>query len=146
MAEQRPALEAIGMAGPVMVTVGDAEKMTTFLDNNPEIPRELLFADASESFDAYAAAGFGKIGEQGEPTAKLRAPTDVPWLKYLGNVGKVMPTIEGFGQVPEGVLRLGGTFVLDAESVLFGWADEIPGDHPEVEDVLRAAGVGEALA
>jgi len=39
---------------------------------------------------------------------------------------------------PEGVLRLGGTFVLDGEDVVYAFADELPGKHPEVADVMAA--------
>ena len=39
------------------------------------------------------------------------------------------------------VLRLGGTFVVDDDTVRFAHADKFPGDHPAIADVLRAAGI-----
>ncbi len=38
--------------------------------------------------------------------------------------------------VPEGVLRLGGTFVLNGNDVLYAQAEELPGMSPEIKDVL----------
>ena len=37
------------------------------------------------------------------------------------------------------MLRLGGTFVVDDDTVRFAHADKFPGDHPAIADVLRAA-------
>ncbi len=39
------------------------------------------------------------------------------------------------------MLRLGGTFVVDDDTVRFAHADKFPGDHPAIADVLRAAGI-----
>ena len=39
------------------------------------------------------------------------------------------------------ILRLGGTFVVDDDTVRFAHADKFPGDHPAIADVLRAAGI-----
>ena len=53
------------------------------------------------------------------------------------------PVPEGlkFGEIPEGVLRLGGTFFVDDDAVSFAHADKFPGDHPAIADVLRAGRV-----
>lgn len=44
-----------------------------------------------------------------------------------------------FGEVPEGVLWTGGTFVVQGNEVIYQWTDTVPGNHPVVEDVLTAA-------
>jgi hypothetical protein len=44
-----------------------------------------------------------------------------------------------FGEVPEGVLRLGGTFVVKGDKVLYQWNDRLPGDHPDIQEVLEIA-------
>jgi hypothetical protein len=40
--------------------------------------------------------------------------------------------------LPQGVLRLGGTFAVDGGAVLFAHSDGVPGDHPNVADVIDA--------
>jgi hypothetical protein len=44
-----------------------------------------------------------------------------------------------FGEVPEGVLWTGGTFVVQGNEVLYQWTDTVPGNHPVIDDVLKAA-------
>mmetsp|Transcript_18386 Transcript_18386/g.23922 ORF Transcript_18386/g.23922 Transcript_18386/m.23922 type:complete len:111 (+) Transcript_18386:623-955(+) len=62
------------------------------------------------------------------------------WWKYLTNVADLSPVPRNlkFGQIPSGVLQLGGTFVVDHDIVLYAHADQFPGDHPDIFDVLRA--------
>mmetsp|Transcript_15592 Transcript_15592/g.48326 ORF Transcript_15592/g.48326 Transcript_15592/m.48326 type:complete len:135 (+) Transcript_15592:878-1282(+) len=123
--------------------------MRKFLDLNPLVPREALFVDDSPTFNAYASAGFRNIGEDQSATladaTKLTAPklTAGAWWRYLTNVASLSPVPKdmGWGEIPEGVLRLGGTFVVDDDSVRFAHADKFPGDHPAIADVLRAAGI-----
>lgn len=143
-------LRSAGVQGPIFISVAPSEtaveKMGKFLDLNPLVPRRSLFVDDSPSFDAYTKAGFEKIGEskQKPDMAKLKAPRmggARGWWRYLTNVANLSPVPSDlkFGEVPEGVLRLGGTFVIDGEEVLFAHADTFPGDHPAIADVLRAA-------
>lgn len=124
--------------------------MTKFLDLNPLVPRKSLFVDDTPTFEAYTSAGFGKIGDKISDTQvpresiKFKAPEmggPGGWMRYLTNVASLSPVPKDlkFGEVPEGVLRLGGTFVIDGASVLFAHADKFPGDHPAIADVLRAA-------
>uniref|UniRef100_A0A7S2WDZ0 Uncharacterized protein n=1 Tax=Rhizochromulina marina TaxID=1034831 RepID=A0A7S2WDZ0_9STRA len=63
------------------------------------------------------------------------------WWQYLTNVAKISPIPKDmkFGDVPQGVLRLGGTFVVDRGEVIYSRADKIPGDHPDVGEVLQIA-------
>lgn len=142
------------MSGPVFISVAPRdsalEKMQRFLDLNPQVPRDKLFVDDSPTFDAYASAGFRNIGEDGSTSVadatKLTAPklTAGAWWRYLTNVASLSPVPKdmGWGEIPEGVLRLGGTFVVDDDAVRFAHADKFPGDHPAIADVLRAAGIG----
>lgn len=50
------------------------------------------------------------------------------------------------GDLPMGVLRLGGTFVVSGEDVLYAWSDTVPGDHPKVDDVIAIAAKAAARA
>ena len=118
--------------------------MEKFLDLNPLVPRKSLFVDDSETFEAYSSAGFKNIGSDDMVDAsKLQAPklTAGAWWRYLTNVAALSPVPKNlkFGEIPEGVLRLGGTFVVDDDAVAFAHADKFPGDHPAIADVLRAA-------
>ncbi|KAG8465392.1 hypothetical protein KFE25_002699 [Diacronema lutheri] len=122
-----------------MITIGDSAKVNTFLDANPAIPREILFADDTDGFDAYGAANFGKIGDTVPAKLELKPPTGFDFFKYMSLVLQLSP-IKKWNEVPEGVTKLGGTFVLDGDSVVWGWADAIPGDYPDVEELLKAAG------
>ena len=103
-----------------------------------------MFVDDYE-FGAYKAAGFSKslkIGLDVPEGFSLQAPSlgFGEWWKYLSNVIKVSPmpsesvTDE---QVLAVVSKLGGTLVVDGEDVIYQWTDSIPGDHPDLEDILQ---------
>jgi len=127
------------------VSIGDAEKLNKFLDLNPTVPRDSAFVD-DYSFGAYEAAGFGSFDdaedkEAQKEAAKALRPPDISakqWWNYLTNVASLSPIPKGmkFGEIPQGVLRLGGTFVVDGGEVLFAHSDKVPGDHPDVAKVL----------
>eukprot|EP00978_Attheya_sp_CCMP212_P027219 scaffold91019_cov49-Attheya_sp.AAC.2 len=132
--------------GPIFISIGDSEKLETFLELNPYIPRDKAFVD-DYSFAAYKSAGFGRFDETPKEDLegfKMEAP-DLGgfggWMKYMGNVMKLAPVPKDmkFGEVPEGVLRLGGTFVVKGDDVVYQWSDKIPGDHPDIPSVIRIA-------
>ena len=144
--EIQPQLRKEGISGPIFVTIGDQEKLNTFLDLNEFIPRNQAFVD-DYTFGAYKAVGFGRFDEQDKEVVKevkMTAPDlggfSGAW-KYMKHVGKISPIPKDmkFGQVPEGVLRLGGTFVVKADDVVYQWSDRLPGDHPDLEEVLNIA-------
>lgn len=125
------------------------QRIKTFLDQNPNVPSDQMFVD-DYSFGAYETVGFKKFTDTDKEEAKkvkLAAPelSFKQWMSYLGNAGKLAPIPKDmkFGEVPEGVLRLGGTFVVDGDEVLYQWNDRVPGDHPDIEEVLNIAVSGE---
>lgn len=133
------------MNGPIFVSIGDVEKLNVFLEQNPKVPPEQMFVD-DYSFDAYKSVGFKSFTEVDKDVAKevkMSAPdlSFKQWMGYFSKVGKVSPIPKDmkFGQVPEGVLRLGGTFVVKDDEVLYQWSDRLPGDHPDIEQVLNIA-------
>lgn len=136
-------MKAAGVAGPFFISIGDAEKLNKFLDLNPKVPRDSAFVDGYD-FTAYEAAGFGKL-DGSDPDAAKGAKLAAPnlsmgdWFKYTTNVMALSPVPKDlkFGEIPEGVLRLGGTFVVDGNEVVYQWSDKIPGDYPAVDDVLQ---------
>lgn len=137
-----------GVSGPLFISIGDEEKLNKFLELNPYVPRDQAFVDGYD-FRAYKDAGFGRFDEQDPQVAKEVKMTSPKleggvkgWWKYMTNVGTLSPIPrEGikFGEVPEGVLRLGGTFVVRGDDILYRWNDRLPGDHPVVEDVFEIA-------
>lgn len=127
------------------MSIGDADKLAAFLDANPFIPRGQMFVD-DYSFDAYKSAGFGRFDQVDKEVAKnikLSAPElgFGEWMNYMKLVGKVSPVPKDmkFGEFPEGVLRTGGTFVIQKGNVVYQWADTVPGNHPVVEEVANIA-------
>lgn len=141
-------MKDLDIFGPLFVTIGDEEKLNTFLELNPFIPNDQIYVDGYD-FTAYENASFGRFDEQQDKNilkdVKMTAP-DMPggiggWWKYITNVGKLSPIPNDmkFGDIPEGVLRLGGTFVIKDDEVLYQWSDRLPGDHPIVKDVFDIA-------
>lgn len=134
-----------GIAGPIFISIGDEEKLKAFLDKNPHIPTTQAFVDDDlKTFGAYKAAGFGRFDEQDPEVAKqvqMTAPSGINWWNYATTVMKVspIPKDQKFGEVPEGVLRLGGTFVVSGDDIVYRWSDRLPGDHPNVQEVLSIA-------
>lgn len=136
------------ISGPIFISIGDEEKLSTFLEQNPMISPDQALVD-DYSFSVYKAAGFGTFNDTPKEMAKeamgnMKAPdlgSFQGWWKYLTNVGKVSPIPKDIklGEIPEGVLRLGGTFVVDGDNILYRWSDRVPGDHPDIEKVLDIA-------
>ena len=134
------------MEGPIFVSIGDAEKLSKFLELNPNIPRDRAFVDDYE-FKAYEAAGFGAIDTSSDDEAVKQAAKNLKpppfsakqWWSYLTNVGGLSPIPPNmkFGEIPAGVLRLGGTFAVKDGSVIFAHSDKVPGDHPDIEAIVR---------
>lgn len=134
-----------GVAGPLFISVGKPTQLTKFLELNPELSDAKALIDDSEDFAGYKAAGFNfLIGEK-----TLDSPPDFKppkqmgpqrWWTYLRNVMDLSPVPDQlkFGDVPQGVRVLGGTYALDGNEVKFSWMDDVPGATPEIEDVLRA--------
>jgi hypothetical protein len=137
----------MGIGGPIFVSIGDANKLNTFLDANPWMPKSQMFVD-DYSFDAYKAAGFSRFDQVDKESDavknfKMTAPElgFKEWMNYFGVVSKVSPLPKDmkFGQVPEGVLWTGGTFVVQGDDVVYQWTDTIPGNHPVIEEVVSIA-------
>lgn len=134
------------MAGPLFISVGQPEQLQQFLDINPELKDAKALIDDSADFAGYKSVGFNlMIGDK-----KLETPPDFKpptmgmgkWLSYLRNVASLSPVPKDmkFGEVPQGVRVLGGTYAVDGDEVVFSHMDEVPGATPEIEAVLRSVG------
>ena len=95
------------------------------------------------NFESFKAAGFGLIGENAELAVKGTKNLKAPDLKfgrfmsYFKSVGKLAPIPKNAKMgVPEGVIRLGGTFGIDGKEVVYLYEDGVPGDHPIPTEVL----------
>jgi hypothetical protein len=42
------------------------------------------------------------------------------------------------GSIPEAGLRLGGTFAINKNNIIYAYEDGVPGDHPKPSEVLKA--------
>lgn len=135
--------------GPIFVSIGDKDKLELYLEKNPYIPRDQVLVDNYSDFAAYKAAGFGRFDEQDKDVIKaakdnMAAPDLGGWKgawSYISNVGKLspIPSDMKLGQIPEGVLRLGGTFVVSGNDIVYRWSDRLPGDHPDIDNVWKIA-------
>lgn len=75
------------------LSIGDSEKLSKFLSLNPSVPRDRCFVDESRTFDAYEAAGFGKIADTIPQKVDLKPPefSISQWFSYLTNVAALAP-------------------------------------------------------
>mmetsp|Transcript_63042 Transcript_63042/g.173162 ORF Transcript_63042/g.173162 Transcript_63042/m.173162 type:complete len:148 (+) Transcript_63042:129-572(+) len=140
-------LARAGVAGPLFISVGRSDQLAKFLEINPELASAPALIDDSPTFEAYRAAGFNYL--MGDKT--LETPPDFKppktmsggkWWQYLRNVGDLSPIPEGmkFGEFPDGVRVLGGTYAVDDNAVVFAHMDEVPGATPDIEKVLASVG------
>jgi hypothetical protein len=61
------------------------------------------------------------------------------WWNYLKSSVELSPIQEGKGnEFPEGVLILGGTFVIDGDAVIFSYKDPLPGVEADLKAVMDA--------
>ena len=117
-------------------------KLSKFLELNPAIPSQLMFVD-NYDFDAYNSVGFGSMKDLDNSKVnnlKLSAPKlggFGGWWKYLSNVASISPIEPGKQGIPEGVLRLGGTFIINKDEILYLWKDVVPGNTPDLGEVMK---------
>eukprot|EP00238_Polyblepharides_amylifera_P001816 CAMPEP_0196573712 /NCGR_PEP_ID=MMETSP1081-20130531/3569_1 /TAXON_ID=36882 /ORGANISM="Pyramimonas amylifera, Strain CCMP720" /LENGTH=140 /DNA_ID=CAMNT_0041891529 /DNA_START=678 /DNA_END=1100 /DNA_ORIENTATION=+ len=132
-----------GVAGPVFISIGDAPGLQKFLELNPNIPKEFAFVDDTPDLDAYTAAGFASIGSAFPDMDNMKMPDlGGQWMDYAASVMAISPVDVARPSLSK-VLRLGGTFVIGDDKVLYAWADTVPGDHPDVKSVLKAIGINQ---
>jgi len=139
-----------GVAGPLFISVGQPEQLAKFLElNDAELANAQALIDTSPDFAGYRQAGFNVLlGDKTlESPPDFKPPTNMgprKWLTYLANVGQLAPVPKDgslkFGDVPQGVRVLGGTYSVDGDAVTFAHMDEVPGATPEIEEVLASVG------
>jgi hypothetical protein len=138
-------MRAAKINGPIFISIAEGDQLSLFLDKNPDVPRDLLLAD-DYTFSAYNAAGFKTIGEVKEMAVKGSANMKKPdlswsqWSGYFSSVSKLAPVPKDlkFGSIPQGVLRLGGTFAINKQKITYVYEDGVPGDVPSPADVLAS--------
>lgn len=135
------------MAGPLFISVGQPDQLAKFLELNPELSGSKALIDDSPTFEAYKSAGFNYLmGDKAlEKPPDFKPPKEMgmgKWFSYLANVAKLSPVPKDlkFGEVPQGVKVLGGTFAIEGDDVKFSHMDEVPGATPEIEAVLASVG------
>jgi AhpC/TSA antioxidant enzyme len=131
--------------GPYFISIGDSDKLGTFLKLNPALPPAQFFVDSYDR-GIYSIMGYGKFTEV-EPERAKSVKLTPPrigglgeWWKYMANVSKLAPIAPGekSSGLPDGVLQMGGTLVIRGNIVLYEWKDAVPGDHPNLADVQSA--------
>jgi hypothetical protein len=134
-------VEAAGAVGPIFVSIGNEAKLNKFLELNPCVARDQIFVD-DLSMGAYDAVGFGPMDFTSGSLPKdfkLKSPEIGgfgSWMKYFGNMMDLTP-VDTKTKNFEGALRLGGTFVVDGDEVIYQWSDRVPGDTPELGEVMK---------
>jgi hypothetical protein len=95
----------------------------------------------------YKSAGFNVMlgDKQLEKPPDFKPPKAMgmgKWMTYLKNVGSLSPVPKDmkFGEFPEGVKVLGGTYAINNDDVVFSHMDEVPGATPEISAVLKTVG------
>ena len=130
--------------------MGDETKLAKFLELNPAIPRDSVFVD-NLNLAVYDKLQLKKFTDANHPDELKQVQLQKPdhmggfqgWWKYLTNVIALSPIDDKdnnkLGGIPEGVLRLGATFVVQGDDIVYQWNDKLPGDHPDPASVLDFA-------
>jgi len=138
-----------GINGPIFISIGNAEKLQTFLYLNPNVPREQILVDDYDH-KLYKELGFSRFDQVSfDEVQEIEAKKIFQLFKLgIGNLWNYamraleMAPLEGnvnWLDLPEGGLRNGGTLVVKGDNVIYQWRDTIPSDVPKVEDVLKIA-------
>jgi len=123
------------------VSIGEPEKLIKFLEMNPKVSEDKIFMD-DYNFKAYDHLGFQKFGLDQDFFANLNRVQFpklrglIKWWQYFTSIPTIAPFEEGKYGVPEGGLKLGGTYIVRDSDVLYEWRDKLPGDLPDPKDVM----------
>ena len=129
--------------------MGNAGQLQEFLASNPSVPRDSMFGDTLDRM-SYKNLTLPLISELDSEVAKdaagqLSAPQGLgmkDWWNYFRSAIKLSPIdreTQKLGQIPEGVLQLGGTFLLLNDDIIYQWNDQLPGNTPDLQEVLDVA-------
>jgi len=131
------------------VSIGTPEKLQTFLELNPWVPRESILVDTYDH-TLYKKLGFSRFDEASPE--ELKEIDGSKLLRFInlgiGNLWNYatkslsLSPLEGsvnWLDLPEGGMRNGGTLVVKGEDIIYQWSDTIPSDVPNVQDVRDVA-------
>jgi len=140
------------------VSIGTPEKLSRFLEMNPHVPRDSILVDDYDHSVYRDTLGFTRFDDFGRekwadltPSSAVRLVRNLlRFTTTLGPEGVWSYATEGLSlaptegridwrSLPEGGLRNGGTLVVTGDDVVYRWDDRIPGDVPDVADVLEKA-------
>eukprot|EP00746_Dinoflagellata_sp_MGD_P005789 gnl/MRDRNA2_/MRDRNA2_111216_c0_seq1.p2 gnl/MRDRNA2_/MRDRNA2_111216_c0~~gnl/MRDRNA2_/MRDRNA2_111216_c0_seq1.p2 ORF type:complete len:110 (-),score=25.32 gnl/MRDRNA2_/MRDRNA2_111216_c0_seq1:215-544(-) len=104
-----------------------------------------MFVDDEKSFAAYKAVGFNQFTDNFMKTQELAKIKNFAlpqlsfgkWMEWKDNFEKMSP--DNPWTFPEGVRQVGGTFVVSGDNVVYQWNDRVPGDHPNIQQVVAVA-------
>jgi hypothetical protein len=113
------------------------------LSLNPNVSRDHAFVD-DYKFASYEAAGLQKMDSGYKVPEGALGKMSAPnlggiggWWNYLKSSAALSPIPKGKGnEFPQGVLMLGGTFVIDGDTVIFSYQDPLPGAEADISAVM----------
>lgn len=114
--------------------------MQCFLENNPTIEDSQIFVD-KPTFEAYNTMGIGIIFQDLEKTKKGGMNFKLPklsfdqWKDYLKSINQL--TDPNVVRTKEVVTRLGATYAIDGEDIVYSYEEGVPGDNPNPLSVLE---------
>ena len=142
------------MMGPFFVSIGTPDKLRKFLKLNPAVPRDSILVDDYDHglyrrlgftrFDEAGPGGEGGGDGSGIDVGKLLRFVDLGSGGLWNYATRFLEMVPTSGRVdwmdlPEGGLRNGGTLVVRGDNIVCQWSDRIPGDVPDVANVMRIA-------
>ena len=110
---------------------------------NPNVSRDHAFVDDYE-FASFEAVGLQKMDFEYKAPEGALGRMSAPdlggiggWWNYLKSSVELSPIPEGKGnEFPQGVMMLGGTFVIDGDEVIFSYQDPLPGVEADLSAVM----------
>jgi len=100
--------------------------------------KDQMFVDGYQN-NAYKDAGLGTMGMSSFFNMKQPKLGAGQMFKFLSNFNNLAPPSDGLGDIPDTVLMLGGTFIVDGDKFSFKWKDAYPGETPKIQEVLDIA-------
>lgn len=132
------------------MSIGTPEKLKKYLQLNPFMKDEQFYVDGYQT-QSYKDAGLGMMNLGSLSFSNIKKPKlggAGQWLKYVSNFKNLAPIPDGesLRDIPDTVLMLGGTFVMNGDDLIYKWKDSYPGETPNIEEVLGIAASNKVYA
>ena len=135
--ERQKILDKLGI-GLYFVSIGSPKKLKKYLELNPFMKEDQMFVDGYKN-NAYKETSLKTMGPIAFLNMKQPKLDPSRMFKFMSNFNSLAPPTENLGEIPDTVLMLGGTFVVDGDVFLYKWKDAYPGETPKIQEVLDVA-------